>query len=441
MKKVLLLLLILVVSFSTVFAQGSEESTKPSTETESDGVTEITFLSSSVKPYCTAMPEMIAAFEEENPDIKVKLEMLPTKSIWEMVEVRLGAKESTPDVVFTDGPLVTSYAFKDYLEPLDSYFTEEELSQYLPVPLSACQVNGKMYATPFLNSSQVLYYNTDMFDAAGIDRLSKDPADRLTWEEVVELAQKLTTDKDNDGVPEVFGLGIVQISRPYQMLTMPESKGGQAIGKDGLTVKGILTTDEWKEACQFIQDVFNKYNVSPKGVSSSDMLAYFPSGKLAMCVGPDYNVNAYSQLEGFNWDYAPYPYFEGGTPVTPSGSWCLGVNKNSDKKEASVKLIKYLTQAPGCIKWFEMDGHLPTNVNTMAFIAENAKYKEWPFDMFTLLNYESANTAVPRPSTPSYLEYESMLTNAFEDIRNGADIDETLANTEARIEKSLQKYQ
>ncbi len=156
--------------------------------------------------------------------------MMPTQNLWELVEIKLGAKESTPDALFTDSPLISSYVMKNYLEPLDQYYTEAEKAQYVDVARQISTVDGKLYSAPLVNSSQVLYYNTAIFDQLGIPRLSKDPKDRLTWEALVELAKKVTIDQNNDGTPEVFGLGISQISRPYQMLTMPLSEGGQAIG-------------------------------------------------------------------------------------------------------------------------------------------------------------------------------------------------------------------
>ena len=405
-----------------------------------EATTEIVFLSNSVKPYDTAIPIMIAEFEKQNPNIKVKVEMLPTKSLWEAVEIKLSSKEPTPDVLFIDSPLTTTYVAKGYIDSLNDRFSADELAQYVDVCRQYGTVNGKLYAAPFVNSSQVLYYNTRLFDEAGIEHLSKDPEKRLTWEELVEIAKKLTIDKDGDGVPEVFGLGIAQISRPYQMLTMPESLGGKAIGKDGLTVSGILTDDAWITSCQFISDLFNVHKVTPKGVSASDMLAYFPSEKLAMLIGPDYNHLAYSKNENLTWDYAPYPYFRNGKPVTPTGSWSLGINKSSKNKDAAAKFIKFLTLYPSCIEWFNLDGHLPANKRTLEYIADNEKFTKWPFDIFTLINYESRNTAIPRPLSPGYLEYESLLTNAFEDIRNGGDVKAILENTEISVDRMLRKY-
>lgn len=442
MKKLISVFCLMLLIAGVLFAKGGSETTA-SSETAapaSSGPVEITLLSNSVKPYDTAIPKMIEAFEAANPDIKVKVEMYPTKNLLEVIEVKLGSKEKTPDVIFVDAPMVTAYSVKDYLEPLDKYYTDAEKDQYVEVCRDYGTVNGTFYAAPFVNSSQVLYYNTRMFDEAGIPRLSKDPADRITWEKLVEIAQKLTIDADKDGTPEVFGLGIAQISRPYQMLSMPESLGGKPIGDNG-KVTGVLTTEPWIKACQFIQDIFNKYKVSPKGVSASDMLAYFISEKVAMLVGPDYNYLAYNNnVDMKDWDYAPYPYFAEGKPVTPTGSWSLGINKYSANKDAAARFIKFLTLYPVCVDWFQMDGHLPSNKKTIEFVETNPKYDEWPFNIFDLIMYESKNTAVARPLSPGYLEYESMMTTVFEDIRNGADVKTTLSEAEVKIDRALSKY-
>ena len=195
MKKILSILLVMMTLSLSLYAGGATE-TEESAAT-STGITEITFLCSSIKPYDTAMPKAIAEFERRNPDIKVKLEQLPTKSIFEVVEVKLGSKEATPDVLFVDAPLVTAYATKGYLAPLDDYFTPAEMNQFVDVCKSYGTVSNTFYAAPFINSSQVLYYNTRMFEEAGLEPLSKDPEDRLTWEELIEIAAKLTTDNVN----------------------------------------------------------------------------------------------------------------------------------------------------------------------------------------------------------------------------------------------------
>jgi multiple sugar transport system substrate-binding protein len=402
--------------------------------------TEISFLSNSVSPYDVAIPAMIKAFEAQNPGIKVKLEQVPTKNLWELVEIKMAVKESTPDAFFVDIPLLPAYVVKNYLEPLDGYITAADKKQWVDVAVKASTVDGKLYAVPFQNSSAVLYYNKDILTEAGVPFPSKDPSKRLTWEELVEYAKKCTLDRNKDGVTEVFGLGMAQVSRPYAMLPIPLSKGGKAISADGRSVSGLLTTKEWTDAGKFIYDLYNTWKISPKGVDANTINSYFPSGNLAFFVGPDYSMYSYAKNQKLNWDYAPYPYFKGGEPVTPTGSWHLGINKYSKHKDAAMKFIKFMTTPPACIDWFNLDGHLPTARATLDYISTNKKFGAWPYDMFNLLLYESQHTAVPRPSTPGYLEYEEILTAAFEDIRNGKDPASVFSEAESRIERTLRKY-
>jgi hypothetical protein len=47
---------------------------------------------------------------------------------------------------------------------------------------------------------------------------------------------------------------------------------------------------------------------------------------------------------------------------------------------------------------------------------------------------------VPRPVTPGYLEYEQILQNTFDDIRNGANVEEALNLAVERIESEMVKY-
>ena len=111
MKKVIGVISIILCA-SMLFAGGSSEAT-PAVENkvQSSGPIEITFLSNSAKPYDAAIPAIIAEFEKQNPDIKVNIEMLPTKNIFEVVEVKLGSGEKTPDVLFVDAPLVMEMPF------------------------------------------------------------------------------------------------------------------------------------------------------------------------------------------------------------------------------------------------------------------------------------------------------------------------------------------
>ena len=61
--------------------------------------------------------------------------------------------------------------------------------------IDAFDMDGKYFALPYRQDFWLLYYNKDLFKAAGIE----DPKD-LTWEKYTEIAKKLTTEADGKKV-------------------------------------------------------------------------------------------------------------------------------------------------------------------------------------------------------------------------------------------------
>src|SRR5690554_1159146 len=161
--------------------------------------TEITVSSLAGYPYNEAFPEIIKQFEEQHPDIKVNVEYYPYNKLLEITEVKLGARSSDLDVLFTDVPLVSSYTKKNYIIPLNKYFTEEEMDQWFDAAADASIINDELMAAPLNNSSQLLYYNKKIFEENGIQFPSRDPENRMTWKEIVDIAEQLTYDDNGDG--------------------------------------------------------------------------------------------------------------------------------------------------------------------------------------------------------------------------------------------------
>ena len=58
-----------------------------------------------------------------------------------------------------------------------------------------------------------------------------------------------------------------------------------------------------------------------------------------------------------------------------------------------------------------------------------------------LAAYEAENTAVARPVTPGYLEYETIINQLFADIRNGGNVDDSVESAIQSIQDYMKKYQ
>ncbi|MCR8633840.1 sugar ABC transporter substrate-binding protein [Paenibacillus radicis (ex Xue et al. 2023)] len=384
--------------------------------------------------------EVINHFEKANPDIKVRLEMYPYRQLLETVEVKMGSKSKDIDILSVDAPLVANYTVKGYLEPLEPLFKDVNFKdKWIKSSLDAGTYNGALMAAPINTSSQVLYYNKDILNERGIVPPSPDIDKRWTWEQLVDSAKKLTFNKNGGNQPDVFGFSFEQIDRPYQLLALPQSLGAQVISANGITATGYTNSSQMSEAGKFYFDLFNTWKVSPK-ISSDLSVEFFMTGKVAMFIGGPYNAEKFKNAN-LNFGIAPHPYFQGKKVATPTGSWHAGISKYSAKKEAAAKFIQYLTFGEGAKIWNDKHHDVPAYLDILNEIEKDPKYNAFPNQVMRIAAYEARNTGVPRPSTPGYLEWESILGKSFEDMKNGAEPKSTLDTASKQIDGLLKKYE
>jgi ABC-type glycerol-3-phosphate transport system substrate-binding protein len=403
-----------------------------------------------------SVKKVIAAFEAENPDIKVELDLYPFRQLFETIEVRMKAQDSDVDLISVDVPLVASYTVRGYLAPLDEYFAKDEIEKTWVKPSwQAGKYKENFMAAPQNSSSQFFYINRKLFQQANVTppkalepgkdttydqiaSIAKD--DRWTWEQVVDAAKKLTKDNKGDGKTDVWGFEFDQVSRLYQLQCLGESLGSSLVSPDGLKAEGFLNSDQWVKAAQWYSDLFNKWKVSPKNVSPAESPDLFASGKVAMFVGGEWNVPRFQEA-GVDFAIAPFPYFKEGRPVTGTGSWHVGVAKGSSHKAEAAKFAKFLTEnEEGSKIWFEAQGQLPATQALLSAIENAEKYRSFPHDAYLLGVYEARNSAVFRPVTPGYLQLEDIFFSTFEDIRNGVDPKQALDGAAERVDRFLAQF-
>ena len=202
-----------------------------------------------------------AQFEEENPDIDLVLEQVGFNDLFQQIQIRLSSGSELPDVLSVDVPVTSGYGVRNWLAPLDDLFSEEEKADMLDAAIEAGSHEGKLIPAPSSTSTQLLFINQDLFDAAGVPVPGQD--DRLTYEQIAEMAQKLTQDTDGDGVTDIWGFTWEQTNRIYQLQAMEESLGGDAIGADGLTVEGVINSQPWVDVFTYYGKAFNEWKFAP----------------------------------------------------------------------------------------------------------------------------------------------------------------------------------
>lgn len=438
-KKIVSMLMVLFMAVGAMAGCSGQEKADETVQTdENEGNVEEVTLNFLVMPDIEKVKAVFDLYEEQNPHVKINLEVLPFDKMFESIEVRLGAKEDSIDVLLVDAPVIANYAAKDYITDLTSYVGEDAKQRITEESLNYCTIGDSVMALPLNSSSVNLYYNKAIFEEKGITPPENDVDKRWTWEQVVETARQLTYEKDGK---QIYGLSFEQIGRPYQLLPLAQSLGAETfVNEDGLSTTGFTNSKEMVQACQFYSDTFNKWNISPK-ISADDAVGYFTGGQVAMFIGGPWQIPAMEEA-GMDFGFAPHPYFEGGQVATPTGSWCVGVSNYSKNQEEAAKFVEFLTtNDEACALNYEIGRNLPCNLSVLDAIEHDPAYDEFPDNSMKLAVYEAKNTAMSRPQLAGYAEWQSVMESTYSDVMNGADPEEALNKAVAEIDKQLKKYQ
>jgi fructooligosaccharide transport system substrate-binding protein len=372
---------------------------------------------------------LMAEFEKRNPNIKIALERMPFQQIFQALEVRLNARNGDPDIYIVDSPLTASYASRGHLMELDSIIDKK---RFAPSAIAAASYDGKIYSAPFGSSMQLLFYNKEMFKAAGITPPSADPAARWTWEQVVDAGKKLTRPADN-----VWGFTFEQQERPYQLLPMGQSLGGIALSPDGFKASGFIDGPGFVEGWTFMQKMYTEAKISPPGQFDPALTPeLFGNGKCGMMVAGTFVFDTLkNKFPNLDFGVAPHPYFAKGKPVTPTGAWHFGVNAKTTQKSAATTFVNDMLSDDMNVLWFKLRPYVPT-LNAV-WDKEAASFNS---DLWKIAKYDVQNTAIPRPATPGFREYEDIVRVSLRDIQAGSPVQPSLTAAAQKIDREIAKY-
>lgn len=372
---------------------------------------------------------VIAAFEKGHPDITVEYTQVPFDQYATTLQQRLSAKDDTIDVFAVDQPNLAQIAAQGFLEDL-SDLKDEARKATSAAQYDINVYDGKMYALSIWNSTQMLFYNKDMLAAAGIEAPTIDPGARWTWEQVAEAGRAA------QAAGAESGLLLEQVEAYYQLQPLIESAGGGS-GITGDEMLDVDVTDAgWDKALSWYADTFAS-GLSPRGVGGFQTSAVFTDQKVAFFVGGPWDVGGFAANADFDWGIAPHPYFAGGSEVTPTGSWSWGINTASKNKAAAREFLEYAALDPsGSLATTEATTIIPANTEAAATYLPTleALAGDHGTGVADLITSEIENTAVARPVSVGYVQFESLINKAFGDIRNGADAGERLAQAQSQIE-------
>ncbi|SUP43887.1 ABC transporter substrate-binding protein [Veillonella criceti] len=303
--------------------------------------------------------ELVADFNKTHPNIKVTEKFNPDmyKGLTQNLQAAL-ASGQTPDVVQM-GWNFLNYAHENFEnDDINTVFAKAGDPDFIKntfepnIARLAQTADGNQVGVPYSLSVPVLYYNPDIFKAAGLDPNTPPK----TWAEVQQYAKQI---KENTGSPAFF---MQEYADTWTNQALVESNGGtMLIQKNGQWQSGF-DTPEAAQGYQVIADMIKAgtglHATNEEGFQS------FTSGKLAMVattIGKRANFEKSSQFKVMT---TTFPAFDNKPVKVPAGgNFLMILSKDEAKQKAAVEFIKYLESAENLTKWDTGTGYLPPRKN------------------------------------------------------------------------------
>ncbi|MDR1265593.1 MAG: sugar ABC transporter substrate-binding protein [Propionibacteriaceae bacterium] len=269
---------------------------------------------------------IVAAFEADNPGIKIAVETVPYADYAAKLQTAL-AGGTEADVFELEYEPFVSYAKAGVLADI----TGIDTSVYSPSLIQAYQSDGKQFALPESFSTVVLFYNQDLFDAAGLDY----PTDSWTWADETKAAEALT-DKDKG----VWG-DYQPISYNEFYKTVAQS-GGQFLNAEGTAT--AFNDQAGLAAAEWLTGKSGKtMPTDADGANSPDFdTNLFISGKLAMWHMGIWRFSTIAEkAPDMNWDIVVEP---GNTQkASAMFSNAVAISAKSQVQDAAQRWLAFYT--------------------------------------------------------------------------------------------------
>lgn len=231
---------------------------------------------------------------------------------------------------------------------------------------------GRIAAVPYGISTQVLYYNKDILDAAGID-ISNPPQ---TWAEFFEIA-KLAQQKGNiNKVSDFYGFDTSD--GVWLFKSMLGQNGNSVVKNENGKVrpafndqKGVQVAETWKK---FVDE-----GVMPAG-QHDNAEKKFLAGNLAFIAATSNRVARWNGNTGFTLGAIPMPGFTQKS-LALGGNVIVILTEDQFKQDAGWELVKYVMAEPNQTAFALTSGYLPVhksaldNPEAQALLATNPMYK------------------------------------------------------------------
>lgn len=349
-----------------------------------------------------------AQFEEEK-DVNIEFTSVTWDNAQQTVNNRVDGGEA-PDVARWPARWIPQLVGKGELQPIDEIMESEFGDRFYQGMAEGCKYEGSYYGAPWAASNKCLYYNKDVFEAAGLD---PENPQLDTWEDMVAAGEQITEETDT---PALGLAGADAIETGSQYYHYHWSHGADLIDDDG---NPVVNSDAGVEALTLYSDLHQEHGItqaSPLSSTRQDIRQLFESGELGMVIAHVYtglNIDSAKESGDVDFDYGIVQVPEG-----PEGRYSLNtidsvaVFAQSDVKELAEDLLQFYFEPDRHFDYATNKGFMPTvqEVGERDYFQESSNWAPY---------IKAGQYARARPKLSNFNEFNNRMVQAIQEAVGG----------------------
>lgn len=363
-----------------------------------------------------------------HPNVTIEMTDLGSSDYMTQLATQLAGGNGELDVLsIKDIPGYSNLINLGMLEPMNDKLTTST-ADFGGVLEQLTAEDGNFYAVPFRSDFWVVYYNKDLFDAAGVEY----PTNDMTMEEYDALARQMTS---GEGADKVYGCHYHTWRSAVSLFGILDGKNTIIQGSyDFLKPYYDMVIAQQNDGICMDYGEIKTANLHYSGAFENGQAAMVNMGSWFIATLQKYNAEAAANgVQPVNFGIVKYPHPAGVAAGSTLGTvTSLAVNVNSGKKDAAIDFVNWCASSEGAAAVAAV-GTFPA-VATDETNAIIAGTEGFPQDENSLEALNTSAIYLEMPLSDKASEIETVLNQEHDAIMTGAEtVDEGIANMNEQV--------
>ncbi len=380
-------------------ASGSSESASTTSVSEGPATGEIEIWTAG--GYGDKLGTFVADFEKENPDATVTITDIPWAELVTKIQAAV-AGGTVPDAVMIGSSQMAQVISTGALQTVPDGLVDT--NGFFEGATDPATAQGSLYGLPWYVETRVLYYRSDLAEAAGLTAPT-------TWEELTAFLTSLKTEAGG-----AYGISLpVGDNEDSTQVIIPflAQAGGSLLNEKG--DKWTIDTPEMASALDYYASFFTD-GLAPISGYGDTQSSGFVDGNTPSFISGQWMIGTLQDATSKDWveqNVATVPVPSGvANNDSYLGGGDLGVFSDADNTDGAWKLIQWLMQTDTQVAWHKLTGDLPSV--TAAWQDESLTS-----DPRNVVMQKQLEHTVAAPAVPAYDELSGLIESQAEQVANG----------------------